>query len=281
MPHPPRDDHFYLASRVVFGTLVLVVLPFAYGMMVHPENSAENFAWPIAPRIAAMMFGSMYFSVLYLYTRVAFSRHWHHVALVLWATFPVLAALGAVSLLHWEKFTSDPARLAVWITAYLVFPPCLVVMVVLNRRRDPRVPDAADVHVPIGVRRLSLVFGLVFAALGTALLFAPAGTGALAPVTLKPLAAQAMGCLFLAPAIVQFVMLGEPRWSALRIVTEGAILWFAAMIYSVWRCLDEFDRSRTSFFVFVGFLLLEFAIIVWMYVHFERRLRAQRASTTA
>ncbi len=38
-----------------------------------------------APRIAAMMFGSMYFSVLYLYTRVAFSRHWHHVALVLWA----------------------------------------------------------------------------------------------------------------------------------------------------------------------------------------------------
>ncbi|MDZ4772581.1 MAG: hypothetical protein SGI72_05545 [Planctomycetota bacterium] len=202
MTQVPRDDRIFWIHRVLFGALVVVVFPVAYGLMVHPENTAENFAWPLAPRTSAMMFGSMYFSVVYLYTRVAFAKVWHNVALVLWATLPVLSALGVVTIRHWDKFTNDPVRLAVWHTAYRVFPPFLALILLMNRRHDPRVSDHGDIHIPSGLRRLSLVFGLVFAAVGAALLLWPVATAEVWPRPVEPLAAQALGCLFIAPAIV-------------------------------------------------------------------------------
>ena len=117
MHSPPRDDRILPITRVLFGALVDVVFPFFFGLTVHPANTAENFAWPLAPRMSALLFGTLYFAVVYSFTRVAFARKWHRVSLVLVATLPVLTALGIVSLRHWEKFTNDPPRLAVWITA--------------------------------------------------------------------------------------------------------------------------------------------------------------------
>jgi hypothetical protein len=276
MHTPPRDDRIFPITRVLFGALVIVVFPFFYGLTFNPGNTAENFAWPLAPKMSALLFGTLYFAVVYSFLRVAFARLWHRVALVLVATLPVLVALGIVSLRHWEKFTTDPPRLAVWVTVYLVFPPFLALLLWWNWRRDPKVPEADDVVVPLGLRRLSLVLGLVFAAVGAALILAPVAMADVWPWAVKPLAAQAIGALFLAPAAVQLVIQREERWSALKLVVEAGILWFGAILVSVVRTFEEFDRSRPMTWLFIGFLAVELGLTVWMYLYFESKRRSQR-----
>lgn len=279
MSSPIRDDRILLVTRLLFGLFALVVFPFFVGLTFYPEHTEANFSWPIAPRMSAMMFGSLYFAVVYGFLRVAFAKKWHHVALVLWATLPVLAMLGVVTLMHWDKFTSDPLRLGVWITAYLVFPPVLTILLGLNLRRDPKTPDPDDVEVPLGVRRLSIVFGLAFGAVGLALVLAPTFMATIWPWPVKKLAAQGIGCLLLAPFAVQLVALSESRWSSIRVVTESAILWFTAIGVAVFRTFDEFDTSRPFTWVFLVFLAAEWLLAVWLYLGLEARRRAARGAT--
>ncbi|MFN0007475.1 MAG: hypothetical protein ACKVXR_06160 [Planctomycetota bacterium] len=277
MHTPPRDDRILPITRVLFGALAAIVFPFFFGLTFNPGNTAENFAWPLAPKMSALLFGTLYFAVVYSFLRVAFARLWHRVSLVLVATLPVLVALGIVSILHWEKFTNDPPRLAVWITAYLVFPPFLTLLLWLNWRRDPRTPEAGEVFVPRGLRVISLLLGFLFGAVGAALIFAPGPMADVWPWPVKPLAAQAIGALFLAPTAVQLVILREERWSALKLVAEAGILWFGAILVSIVRTFDEFDRSRPMTWIFIGFLAVEWALVVWMYVYFESKRRSRHS----
>lgn len=276
MTPPPRDDRVLLPTRIAHGVLAAVVAPFFWGLTFHPEATATNFAWPLTPTMSAFFFGSLYFAVIYSFLRVAFAKRWHEVALVLWATLPVLAALGVVTTLHWEKFAHGTLRFWVWITAYLVFPGILLVMLLVNRRRDPRVPNAVDVVIPPGVRRVALVLGVAVGAVGAALLVAPAYMATVWPWPIKPLSSQALGCLFLAPAAVQFIAAKETRWSALRIATQSAVLWFSMLIVGVVRAFDEFDRSRATTWIFVAVLGLEWLLAAWSYVALEKQRRAAR-----
>lgn len=281
MTAPVRDDRILPVTRFLFGLFALVVFPFFVGTTFYPEHTDQNFAWPLAPRMSAMLFGSLYFAVVYSFLRTAFAAKWHHVAMVLWATLPVLAMLGVVTLLHWEKFTSGPWRLGVWITAYLVFPPFLALLLWANLRRDPRTPDEDDVEVPLALRRLALVFGLGFGVVGLGLVAAPTAMAAVWPWPVKKLAAQGIGCLFLAPFAVQLVALREPRWSALRLVTQAAILWFLAIGAAVVRAFDEFDTSRWFTWVFLVFLALELTLVSWLYIALERKRDTRAAVARA
>ena len=93
----------------------------------------------------------------------------------------------------------------------------------------------------------------------------------------KKLAAQGIGCLLLAPFAVQLVALSESRWSAIRVVTESAILWFSAIWVAVIRTFDEFDTSRPFTWVFLAFLAAEWLLATWLYLGLEARRRARRA----
>ena len=273
MTAPSRDDSVLLVTRIAHGVLAIVVAPFFWGTTIHPESTATNFAWPLLPTMSAMFFGSLYFAVIYSFLRVAFARKWHEVALVLWATLPVLAMLGVVTIRHWEKFAHDTLRFDIWFVAYVVFPIPLLVILLVNRRRDPRTPNQIDVTVPAGVRRTALALGVVVGLVGAALILFPTYMATVWPWPIKQLAAQGLGCLFLAPAMVQFIATKETRWSALRIPTQSAILWFSMLIVGVVRGFDEFDRSRPLTWAFLAFLGLEWLLATWSYVALEAQRR--------
>ncbi|MCY2959252.1 MAG: hypothetical protein NTY35_03725 [Planctomycetota bacterium] len=278
MTAPPRDDSVLPVTRLAHGILAIVVAPFFYGLTFHPGNTVENFAWPLVPTMSAMFFGSLYFAVIYSFLRVAFAKRWHEVALVLWATLPVLAMLGIVTIRHWEKFAHGTLRFSIWITAYVVFPTILLLMILANRRRDPRTPNPGDVEIPATVRRTSLLLGIVVGLVGVALILFPKPMAAAWPWPIKELSSQALGCLFLAPAVAQFIAAKETRWSALRISTQAAILWFSLLLVAVVRAFDEFDRSRPLTWVFLVFLAMEWLLATWSYVALEGQRRRNEAA---
>lgn len=281
MTAPPRDDSVLLVTRIAHGILALVVAPFFLGLTFDPESTATNFAWPLVPTMSAFFFGSLYFAVIYGFLRVAFAKRWHEVALVLWATLPVLAMLGVVTVRHWDKFAHGTLRMGIWITAYLVFPAILLAMILANRRRDPRTPSPGDVEIPARVRRAALLLGIVVGLVGASLILFPKTMAAIWPWPIKELSSQALGCLFLAPAVVQFLAARETRWSALRISTQSAILWFSMLIVGVVRAFDEFDRSKPLTWVFLAFLGLEWLLATWSYVALEAQRRRNESGLRA
>lgn len=277
-----RDDSILLATRIAHFVLAIAVAPSAYILTIHPDETATRFAWPLAPTMSAMFFGSLYFAVIYSFLTVTFAKRWHEVEQVLWATFPVLVCLGVVTVLHWEKFAHGTVRFSIWAAAYLVFPPFLLLVLVLNRRRDPRTPSPEDIEVPRIVRRAALWFAILVSLVAAALLFAPTFMAGVWPWPIKPLASQALGGLLTAAATVQFAVAFEKRWSALRLVARSAILWMSMLLVSVVRAFEQFDTSRPGTWVFLAFLGLEWVLAVGTYVVLEsQRKRAVAVVTTA
>ncbi len=282
MTAPTRDNSVLLATRITHLLLVTAVVPSFYVLTFRPTETATRFAWPLIPTMSAMCFGSLYFAVIYSFLRVTFAKRWHEVAQVLWATLPVLIALCAVTIVHWDKFAHGTVRFSIWGLAYLVGPPLVALLLVVNGRRDPRTPSATEVLMPTVVRRIAFLFGVLVGVVALALIFAPEFMSSVWPWPIKPLSSRALGSLFLAAATVQFAAALEMRWSALRIAAQSAILWLTLLIISAVRAFDQFDQSRPGTWMFWAFLGIEWSLAVGSYCLLEsKRKRAESAVGSA
>ena len=278
-PHPPRDDRILIVNRIFHLALAAVVFPFFYGLTFFPENTDSNFAWSLRPTMSAFWFASLYLTVVYAFIRAGLAKKWHHMALVMWTTIPVLAALGVTTLLHWDKFPKGMLIFYVWLTVYIIAPLPLTWLAPANGRRGTRTPDPGDVVVPLNVRMTSLAISLIFLLTGAGLLFLPWVMIDIWPWKISLLSSRAVGCLFLAPTVAHVVGLFETRWSAFRLVTQAAILWFVAVLVSVVRAWPEFDKSRPATWVFVLFVVLEIAFTVHTYRRMEQMRKQGKQSS--
>jgi hypothetical protein len=268
---PAATGNVHAINRIIYGALVVVVIPFFVGTTFYPQHTAVNFAWPLAPRMSAYWFGALYLTVIYAFARIAVARWWHEVALIVWATVPVLAALGVTTIVHWDRFTKGTMPFYVWIVVYVCAPPVLAWLGWRNARDRAPAPEVRGPVVPRGVRFLSLAFSCVFLVVAVALWVAPESMATVWPWPIKPLTSRAIGCLLAAPVVVHVVAIVETRWSAFRIVTQSAILWFATILVSAWRAWPEIDRNRPLTWAFIGFIALELVFAAAIYWRMERK----------
>jgi hypothetical protein len=274
-PSNSRRDQTLTIVRVVHFLLAVIVFPFFVGLTFYPTRTDVNFAWPLTPPMSCILFGSLYLAVAYSFMRVAFSQKWHHIAMILWATLPVLSLLGVVTVLHWEKFTGPPLPLWIWLSVYLGFPPILLILILINRQQDPKVGEIDDTQIPSWISICSFILGLVFGFIGVLLFFCPSLMIPHWPWALKPLSCQAIGCLFMAPTLTHLIAFREKRWSALKILSQSALLWFVAVGVGVIRFWEDFQHDRLSTYVWLTVLGIELTFIIAAYVTMERRRLAR------
>ncbi len=273
MTAPARDDTVLLVTRLAHAALAVAVVPSFYNLTFHAEATGTNFAWPLAPTMSAMFFGALYFAVIYSFLRVTFAKRWHEIALVLWATLPVVLVLAVVTFLHWEKFAHGTVRFWVWFAAYIGASILLPYILWSNGRRDPRTPNPGDVEIPSIVCRTALFLGIVVGLVGAAMILAPASMAAHWPWPVTPLSAQAVGSLLLAASAVQIRVTIDRRWSAVRIAAQTAILWVSMVIVAVVRGFDQFDTTRPMTWGFLVLLVLEWLLATGTYVVLEGQRR--------
>jgi hypothetical protein len=267
--HVPTDRN-YLLTRITHGVFAAIVLPFFIGLYFYPENTERNFAWPLTPRMSAMLFGSFYLSVVFNYSIVALSKKWHEIAIIVWTTIPTLTCLGIVTVLHWDKFHHNTLPFYVWFVVYLILPSYLLVMLLFNRREETHTIEANEAIVPVWLRAVSAVLSLLSIFMAFQMLFYPTKMIADWPWALKPLGARAIGCLFLAPAVAHCFAAVDKRWSSVRLAAQSSFIWFGSLFFAVYRSWDEFDTTRNSTWVFITVLVVEILLAVVAYVLMER-----------
>ncbi|MFE7843906.1 hypothetical protein ACFUTX_01775 [Microbacterium sp. NPDC057407] len=266
------DDRVLPATRWVAIAIVPFLVVAAFLLFAFPERTGELFAWAIDPPLSAYLLASAYTGGIWFFVRVAAARRWHHVAHGFPAVVVFAGALLVATLLHLDRFSQN-LSFAVWMTLYATTPFAVAALGIVQRRRDPGVPDERDVEIPRPVRFGLAAVGLAALALGAALFCAPAAAIDLWAWPLTPLTAQVTGAVLSLTGVVNAGLLWDSRWSAFRTLFQAQLLSLVAIAVSLIAGRDAllWDGPATPAFVgLVAVALLGYgAFALWC----ESRMR--------
>jgi hypothetical protein len=184
---------------VIFGGLTLLAFLVLFGLA---DATERDFAWTIRPPATAAFLGAAYAAGCVLVVLALRKGTWAALRIPFLTILVFTIVTLVATLLHLDRlhFGSDilAARYAAyfWMGVYLLVPPAMVAVLVLQERRPDPAPD--PVPMPLALAVTVLVQGLLLLGVGAALFVVPASAAALWPWPLTPLTARVVAAWLLA-----------------------------------------------------------------------------------
>lgn len=275
-----QDDRILPLTRWV----AWIVIPFLAAafiiLYVDGQHLEQWFSWQIPSRLTTALMGAGYIGGAYFFLRVGFGRKqrqiqldtgqggnsnlqisaptpsWHEVHLgygpvTLFTIFMLLATV-----LHWDKFLTDNWPFWVWLVIYVVTPLLVPLVWLINRGRDPGMPEPGDRLVPGWLRIIMGAAGLILLLLTTAAFIYPDVLINMWPWTLTPLTARVMAGFHAILGVGALVMASDQRWSAWRIPMQSIVVWYGLMLLALFLHQAELGAAGMlnwyTFFVLSG-----------------------------
>lgn len=264
--------------------VVAVLIPALVVLWGMPGDTADLWAWTIKPDLTPILMGSGYGAGAYFFTRVALARAWHTVSAgVLSAAFFATVML-LVTLLHWDRFNGGDAPFSAafafygWVVVYVAAPPVVGALWLRNRRTDPGPAGHGGPLVAASVRLAARVLAALLGATALVLLLWPSVAVEHGPWALTPLTARTVAGFTAQVAFGALLVSLDARWSAWRILVQTFLVASALLLVGVARAWHDLETGRASAWAFVVGLTALAAVILWLYVAYERRLRSGRAA---
>jgi hypothetical protein len=258
------------ATRLVAATIIPFLLAAAYILYLHPTKTGQHFAWEIAAPMTAQFMGAGYLGGVYFFTRCLFEQRWHRVA----AGFLPISVYTVIqltaTLLHRDKFIVTNLAFYVWLVIYIVTPILVPAVWLLNRRRDPGLPDADDVLLPQAVGRVLAVVGILLLAFAAFAFTLPARAAELWLWPLTPLTARVLAGWQALLGVGALTLSRERRWSGWRIPLQSIILWQALLLPPSLFRPDAFKTAGPLNW-FTIYTLIGVLVAAALYLTMERR----------
>src|SRR6266508_3921863 len=80
---PRRDDRVLQTTRLTAALLVPILVTAFVILYLFPDDTERLFAWPIRPRLTALIMGAGYATGAYFFSRLLLTARWHRVGLPL------------------------------------------------------------------------------------------------------------------------------------------------------------------------------------------------------
>jgi hypothetical protein len=267
-----RDDRILTLTRIVAIPVVLILISGFVILYLYPLRTKELFAWTINPMMTPLAMGAGYAAGAFFFTRTIFARKWHHVGLGILPITIFSAAMGLATLLHWDKFNHSHVSFWLWTITYVVTPFLIPLVWYLNQKTDPHMPDAVDATLPIAIRWIIGVAGVFQLSVAALLFFAPATMIAIWPWHLTPLTARVLGGWWALPGMGGLLIALEPRWSAVRIILQGTLLYTGLLLLGVYRAWADFDPTNPMTWVYLSILLVSLFGVGALYWAIQQRV---------
>lgn len=213
------------AVRIWIAVELLFGLFGVSAVLLHPADTATNFAWPIASPAAASVLGACYGSVAVMLAAALFARTWGQVRPVVAAAGVLTSVMLLATFLHWPVFTHDTVAFWLWFISYLLPPPTLLVLWIWQERR-PATPPRDP--LPGWAANLFMGNAVILGSVWTFVFFVPMVLAPLPPVLVRVYAGWALG---LATLLWLTGRGRDWRLAGLWLLTLPALLWIQLSRY--------------------------------------------------
>jgi hypothetical protein len=260
--------------------LAIFIIPFlvvaAILLFVWPNETGKTFAWTIKPAMTPMMLAGAYMGGIYFFVQVLRARSWHTIKTGFLPVTAFASLLGIATLLHWDKFNHNHISFYAWVGLYFTTPFLVMVVWLINRRRDLNQHTNDERILPAGVRTVIGGIGSITLLISLFLFLSPQLMVTIWPWSLTLLTARVVGAMFALPALVGLNIAFEPRWSAARIILQAQSFSILVILIGVGRAWGDFDPLALATWLFIGGLGGLFMLIIWFYIWMEKGATRKR-----
>lgn len=259
-----RERLLTTPMRAILAVGAGFVLIAGIQLYVFSERTDDVFAWTIKPPLTAAFLGAFYLAACMIAVASCRERLWENARVAVPGVLFFIWLILLATLLHLGKFHLDDSRFVpalaawVWVAIYVLEPPILSVVYVLQLRA-PGGDSPSAPEIPRWFRSTAAAFGALLVVLGAVLFVAPETAEDLWPWELTPLTARASAAWLVGEGLMGVMMAREERWIRVRwaVLSLGALALLLAI--ALLRYGDSFDFGSPAGIGYLGALALMFA----------------------
>jgi hypothetical protein len=228
---------------------------FAIGvpLVVLTTETARYFAWTIEPPITAGFLGANYWSSALLAILAARETLWARGRVSVSVALAFAPVTTIATFLHLDLFHLDTFYGWFWVAAYTIYPVQLVYF--LRRQlREPGGDPPRERPLPLWVRSILGVHGVVLVPFAIALFLLPGTVAEIWPWELPPLSAQAVAAWVLAFGVLGAHSVIENDRTRVRASMLGYTFLGAMQVLMLVRFPDDVQWDRPSAWIYLAFL---------------------------
>jgi hypothetical protein len=238
--------------RASFVAEVFFALASSSAVLLAPEATASNFAWPIKPVVVAALFGAIYFCALLLMIGGFLTRIWEHVRVIVLPSAVFTAAMLLPTFLHLDKFATGSVSFNIWFASYVLPPPVFVACYLWQQKRAQPVGIGITASLPDFARGILFANGAALLLVAIAVMLHPPILQAIAPFAFTPLTARALAGFLTLASLLQISMACENDWLRARLATVMLIPLPFVMLFQLLRYSGEVQWHNLALWIFLA-----------------------------
>jgi hypothetical protein len=249
----------WLGVEVAFGLAAIGAI------FLRPQDTDENFAWPIQPVVMAAFLGGFYLSSAFLFVLPLFARRWQQIRAIVIPAAVFTTVMLLATILHWDRFSVGTFPFYVWLASYVLPPPIFGALYLWHQARSSPVGSDVISALPGGVRVFLRINGLALTALGAVMFLAPSLLVRVGPWAITPLTGRTLCGWVMAVGLLQFWMSLENDWERVKLPTVMLVVLPPALLFQLLRFRDQVMWSNAALWVFMADLILMAVILGYLF----------------
>jgi hypothetical protein len=247
------------ALRWLLAAATVLSFGAGFSLSVLTEKTDRYFSWTIASPITAATLGAGFWFGTTLVGLALRERAWVNARVAVPGVILFSAGMLAATLIHLDKFHTGSATGVVWVAVYIVVPPALLALLLLQLRAPGSDPPRQH-RLPLWLRPLLAMPAAVLVVVGAGLFVAPATFDGLWPWPLTPLTARAIGTGFAALGLIVTQMAWEDNLERDRIGFAALAVLGALQLVALLRYSGDVDWDTLQAWVYLAGLVGAVAI---------------------
>jgi hypothetical protein len=249
----------WFVAEVFFGVGAVLTIALS------PTETRTNFAWDVQPAVMASVLGAYYISTALLFVLPLFARRWEMIRVMILPTAIFSVAELITTFLHLDRFLVSTLPFYAWFVSYLLPPPIFFGFYLSQQRRAKQLGvSAGNSALPADVRAALMQWGALLTLISLLLFIFPDVLIAAAPWRMTPLTAHALLSWFIGLGALMLSMARENDRTQVLIGVPALLLVFPTVTLQIARFADQVDFVNVALFVGYGFMLIAFALGVYL-----------------
>ena len=273
-----RRDQITLETRIIGGSVILVLLLAFFALYIEPDHTDLNFAWTILPRTSALLMGAGYTAGAYFFACVLFENKWHRVQAGFLAITGFTLCMLAATLLHLDRFHQGTLQFYLWTVIYAITPLIVPFLWWRNHTSASENLEENDFRFSLFIRRALGIIALAGVVSLLIVFVQPSILIKAAPWKLTELTARIFTGWSILICLTVLTTACDGRWSATRYLLQSGVVGIALVLMALPRMWNDFDRTNPMTYVFIVSLVISLVgfIIIHLRLDIASRLYAQQ-----